>query len=395
MKKILTFFWVAFLVAPIYAQHDSTSLETNEKPQIILGKFWENWFVSAGAGLNVFIGDIDRSKLSGHLSPALDLSVGKWISPSFGLRLQYNGFSMKTTSDANNWFLAQDSPTAGLHDFKFDYNAVHLEALVNLSSAISGYNPERFYELHLFGGMGAAFSSYKSRHRNEFIITGGLINKFRISQSFDINGELRAVSAKRTLSGAYLTGKINTPLSATIGFTYHFGSKNARRWKTYRTSSNIDITLYQNQINALHASNTQLQVENNALKKQAAEITAKETLQSKVEKVIEKVVIPVPVFFGLNKWSVTSREVASLKYIADYIKENPNSKYIINGYADSQTGKPAFNQNLSDKRAKAIKKVLMETYGVNENQLQIAGKGGVQDLFATSYLNRAVIVVSE
>ena len=83
----------------------------------------------------------------------------------------------------------------------------------------------------------------------------------------------------------------------------------------------------------------------------------------------------------------------NLSYLANRIKEFPGTTYTINGYADSATGTPAFNEKLSLKRAQAVVDVLVKDYGISADRLKISADGGV-DKFGQPILNRVVLVKS-
>ena len=83
----------------------------------------------------------------------------------------------------------------------------------------------------------------------------------------------------------------------------------------------------------------------------------------------------------------------NLKYYAEIIKSNPGKVYKVTGYADKATGTAAFNQKLSEKRARNVADALVKKFGVNANQLQVIGKGGVDNLYEGGIqLSRVVIV---
>ena len=83
----------------------------------------------------------------------------------------------------------------------------------------------------------------------------------------------------------------------------------------------------------------------------------------------------------------------NLKYYAEIIKENPNKKYKVTGYADKATGTPAYNQKLSEKRASNVADALFKKFGVNPNQLEVICMGGVDGLYnGDIQLNRVAIV---
>jgi hypothetical protein len=55
-----------------------------------------HWFLSAGAGVNVFAGDpLGCGDMFDRMRPAYTFSVGKWFTPSIGGRIAFSGFQMK------------------------------------------------------------------------------------------------------------------------------------------------------------------------------------------------------------------------------------------------------------------------------------------------------------
>ena len=100
---------------------------------------------------------------------------------------------------------------------------------------------------------------------------------------------------------------------------------------------------------------------------QAADITAFRATTVPVAEVTEtEVIVPDPdiaprtVFFNIGSAEVSPREAMNLSYLADQMKQFPNATYTVNGYADSATGTPAFNKELSLKRAQAVVDVLVK-----------------------------------
>ena len=61
---------------------------STDRYKVETNSFWNNWFISVGAGGNVYFGDHDKqAKFGKRISPALDIAVGKWFSPGMGVRL--------------------------------------------------------------------------------------------------------------------------------------------------------------------------------------------------------------------------------------------------------------------------------------------------------------------
>jgi OOP family OmpA-OmpF porin len=60
--------------------------------------------------------------------------------------------------------------------------------------------------------------------------------------------------------------------------------------------------------------------------------------------------------------------------VASYLKENSSATGLIEGHTDS-TGSAAYNLQLSERRAKAVEKLLVKQYGVEASRLSSAGYG--------------------
>lgn len=65
---------------------------SQDKYKVETNRFWSNWFISAGGGVQVYFGDHDKQcKVGDRIAPALDIAVGKWFTPGIGVRLMYSG----------------------------------------------------------------------------------------------------------------------------------------------------------------------------------------------------------------------------------------------------------------------------------------------------------------
>ena len=76
---------------------------------------------------------------------------------------------------------------------------------------------------------------------------------------------------------------------------------------------------------------------------------------------------------------------------AEAAKANDAKIYII-GYADEQTGNARINMSLSQRRAEAVRKALIDNYGVNPDNIIIDYKGDTVQPFATNEWNRVAII---
>ena len=79
--------------------------------------------------------------------------------------------------------------------------------------------------------------------------------------------------------------------------------------------------------------------------------------------------------------------------VAKFMKENPDSKVYIVGYADKGTGNARLNQMYAERRAETFKKDLVEKHGANADRIIIDSKGDtVQPFPDNNDKNRCVII---
>jgi len=78
--------------------------------------------------------------------------------------------------------------------------------------------------------------------------------------------------------------------------------------------------------------------------------------------------------FKLDSATVESQYLKEVQAIAAFMKKYQGSIVTIQGHADD-SGNPAYNQELSEKRAIAIKSILVKQFGITADRLQIKGFG--------------------
>lgn len=79
------------------------------------------------------------------------------------------------------------------------------------------------------------------------------------------------------------------------------------------------------------------------------------------------------VYFGFDQSEVDAEDRAALEQHAEYLLENPRTAIIVAGHADNR-GPKAYNQHLSELRAKRVAGVLIEL-GVPEERITIQALG--------------------
>jgi outer membrane protein OmpA-like peptidoglycan-associated protein len=84
--------------------------------------------------------------------------------------------------------------------------------------------------------------------------------------------------------------------------------------------------------------------------------------------------MPFSVQYGVDEWEVSEDEDAKVKAVARVLKDNPDVKVLVVGFAD-YTGSDSYNMKLSEKRANEVKRLLVKKYGIAENRIQTEYKG--------------------
>lgn len=83
------------------------------------------------------------------------------------------------------------------------------------------------------------------------------------------------------------------------------------------------------------------------------------------------------ILFANNSTVVKTESYERIEKLATYMNKNPKSTVLISGHA-SDVGKADYNMTLSDKRAKAVAKLLVEKYGIDLSRVEAKGFGITQ-----------------
>ena len=384
MKKfLLSIAIVAFSMSAAFAQENSA--EKLRWKGIMNNGFWANWELSVAGGVNytAWNGIGTDQKSTGDLGWQVEGGLTKWFNPIVGARVQLIGGRLNASDDfglKNNWILP------------------HADAVINLSNWIGGYREDRVYYAKLFAGAGVNFVNVKDTHGSGFAATAGLINTFRVCKQLDINLELKGfLSAGHDMPRGInaIACKYGQIYSATLGVAYRF---NKRDWSKAYSQDEIDaylasIAALESSLADAHRNEGKL-AERLAAQKAATDQALKdnEALRAELAKRKTSVIASSAVFFNFDSARLTDRAKSSMQIIQETIAAAPKDQvFTIVGHADVKTGSSAYNQKLSEKRAKAVYDYLVEQ-GVNKDQLTWKGVGSSENIFPANNTNRVVIV---
>lgn len=396
MKKLsLLVLCVWLAVQPeLRAQTTGGKSEKTEKRYITNG-FWDNWFISANAGGQVYFGTDDGEGAFGkRIAPGFTFAVGKSITPNVAVRVAIDGFNLRGFTRQKIGYYYGEPDSKGLYRQKWKYYNLHGDIMYNLTNAIAGYNEHRVYDLIPYVGFGMSHT-FTAPVNNSFAMSFGIINRFRVSEAVDINLELKG--------GLYESGFDAEPDrhrgegvgGVLVGIVYKFKKRGFDRYNPEAIAQTM--AGYTNEIDRLQAqltaeqNNTQelktaLLEQSGAMREQAL------IMQQEVNKTSATVIPPLALFFPIGSAEVSDKDRVNLAYQAELIKKAPDHKFRIIGSADYVTGSVRRNRQLSEERAQAVINLLVNQYGVNRSQLLPVLNEESHKLFDSPTLNRAVLI---
>ena len=375
-----------------FAQTTETVTETKTVKENVIEEsdgqsFWSNTFISVGVGGQMLFGDHEKQmKFGDRISPALDIAIGKWITPEVGVRLMYTGWSLNgaTQDEAlGNGNPLSNKPWHGywLYEQEVKYFNLHGDVLFNLSNLLCGYNSKRVWNCSPYLGLGW-MRVYNGKTTSEIGANLGIHNAFRLSDALDLNLDVRASLVNDDFDGERGGRSEEGILSATVGLTYKF---KPRGWKQKV------VTVYnETELDRLRTQMNELNAENERLKNVPVDTVKTVT----TEVLLKEVVAPCMVVFPINKSELSQDARVNLGMFAENVKKaDKGIIYTITGYADAGTGNKYINEKLSKDRANAVYRCLVDEFGISESQLIIDYKGGVENMFYDNpAMSRAVIV---
>lgn len=334
-------------------------------------KFFDNVSIGVVGGVETNLNDWNAPQ-----GAVAGIVLNKEISPIFGVTLEgntnINGLR-NWASDVSHFYCANT----------FDGLSVYLTPRVNLTNALLGYkgSPRKF-ELEAVAGPGYGF--WLHDEYNALLVKAGLNLNYNLSNAFTVT--LRpAVVYNLDANNAHFDTR-NAVAQLTAGIVYHFNTSNGTR-------SFKKAKLYsQSEVDALNAKITDLQsnleTANKAVKTNA--INTVDTVYTESPSSLGNVVS-----FTLNSAKVDETQMANLDNAVRILKENPDLKVTLKGYADKNTGSATYNKRLSIRRAEAVKKVIVDKYGIDTDRIDVLGVGDTEQLYNDNNWNRVVIFVEK
>lgn len=395
MKKVVVLMLALFAGVSIMSAQDAY------RGPVATKNFGSDIFVGAGAGINTMFAPQNQNKVTGDF----DVYAGKWFTPSLGLRVGFQGLTLKEKYPADfheHFWMEPDADGVLTYGF---YN-IHGDAMWNVFNTFFGYK-ERVFELVPYAHVGfqtifdKARGVFSDARDPEFEVGPGVMGIVNITKNLGAFVDVR----DNLFSGRFHNwneGGVTQVVTAALGVMYTFGKTD---WDRSVSASELDAA------NAsLAAARESLAGANAAL---AAALAAKEALDAKVAALAAELdayrakdanddkdvvyvktalgVAPLTLYYEINSkvLNVTER-----RHLDDYVKailaQDPDRVFVLTGSADEGTGTPEINADLSAGRAAGVKKILEDVYGVKAANIDVHSK--ISNENADPRFDRSVLI---
>ncbi len=318
----------------------------------------------------------------------------KQITPTFGLGVE------------GEWSVNTSSWTGVKSANAFDHQYVGVFGAVNLMNLFASYTgAPRVFEIEAVAGSGWLHSYYPHStgidDGNSFATKVGLNFNFNLGEAkawtislkpallWNMNGDVAADKFSNLgYDSHYNVNNMYFELQA--GVTYHFKNSNGtHHFALVRPFDQAEIDALNAQINALRGDLEACGASNAALLAQLADLQAQLDACNRRPKEVQQVIKNLDniryVFFNVNSSYIQANQQPEIAMTAAQVKENAGATVLVQGYA-SKDGSKAFNQKLSERRAQAVKKALVQN-GVPESSITAEGLG-VTEVFNKLDWNR-------
>ena len=379
----------SFLSFSAFAQEDNNVGPNGEivrGPYVTNGAF-DNTFIGLGAGVNSVL---EKSYGMGKMGLATDVYLGKWFSPTIGIRAGWHGLNNTSKSKELN---------------KAPFHYIHGDLLWNVSNAITGYKETRFWNFipYVSGGLSLVKHHGLKVFDQEFAAGVGLLNSLRLGERVNLNIDLGLIAARAEAykMKGFIGRYVGFP-TASLGLQFNLGRTGFDRLSTVMPVV-IPSKYTDAQYEALQKKYAELEKENAALKNKIADLENQlapfknlvdgQTYlfkNGRFTAVEAKVASPATVYFDLGSAKISAREKAHLEFFANNAVE-AGTKLLLTGSADKQTGTAKGNQKLSEQRVDAVK-ALLEKLGANGSNIDTVANGDTKNVFDTPAKNRCVVI---
>ena len=403
MKKIFKF---ALMVSLLMAS-TSVFAQNTGKPEYPRYGFWSNRSVGASIDYNHEL--------------AVNSNATSWGMDIFAQQKLNHVFDYRFRLGMPTLFSTQPELADGETLRRENHWTFTLDIMISLNNALLGYDPDRRFSFYLFGGPGAKFNDKlglisnldsanaarentqrSEKGRGMVMMTLGQGISYRLGDSWNLFCEYSfdATDLVNIFSDEfYKWHDVNSIVR--LGASYCFGvtaadqavaAQKAMLSQENFGALNTQVNNLENQVAASRNNEKKLENRIAELEDQLAEARANQgqgqnnganseaakELQATIDQIkadqLNFYAMPFSVQYDVNEWKVSDDEMDKVKAVARVLKDNPDVKIMVVGFAD-YTGSDQYNMKLSERRANEVKRLLTKKYGIAEDRISTDYKG--------------------
>ena len=345
--------------------------------------FTPHWYAQAQVGGQYTLGEIGFGKL---LSPNVQVGIGYNFNKVVGARFSLNTWQSK----------AGQNVAGNVYKWKWNYVAPMVDATFNLTNLFCEYNPDRLVEVGVFGGIGAniAWGNDEAADAQKAILAGAGKNLAEVQAPLE-----NLWDGTKTRFVARVGANVDFRVSDRVKLGVELSANTLSDKYNSKKAGNPDWYF-----NALVGVKVALS-ETHTTKV----IPAPKPVEKIIERIIEKPApAPAPkveskvveenfrrdIFFPIGNTNIAKSQRTKIAEIVEYMKENPDAKITLTGYADKGTGSVRFNDKIAARRALTVYNTLAAK-GVAKSRMIKQSKGCRVQPFEENDMNRVTICIAK
>lgn len=399
--------------------------------------FGDNWFVSFGSGAQLLMGEDDsKGSFTSRITYAPSLTIGKYFSPLFGLRVNFTGGSLHGFNDGVNgtyskwnkngdgymgegyantpgypghigtefltwdpmwnykgWELGREigvgsdgsyywipGHTDGeLYMQHVKYMAASANAMIDFVTLFRGYNPRRVFNITGFAGP-TLYYTFAHKGNDSYInfgLNAGLNARVKLNEYFDFFVEGSGFLYPDDFDGHQGGKRGDLVLQGIAGLSFKLGKQ---YWERCDHADYDLIARLNDEINRLRNKPCCPLIEP---KKPIPDLLASYILPERETVKKREISDEAYIIFQVNKTELRQdlgnniSELAKITKSIDFVKEEADvtvDRIFITGYA-SPEGSEAANIRLSEGRSKAVKDYVRVLYRFDESLFSVRSNG--------------------
>lgn len=155
---------------------------------VLTNGIWDNWFVQIGADMSLMnpYGCNFSKVIPKGLTFGLNGAMGKWFTPEFGLKARVQWDNGLIPNNGVEWLPPVEDPKQNYK--KGGLAAISIDAMLNLTNAIAGYDPERKW--HTSGYVRAGIITQFVEGSASPLAGAGLEETYRLNDRLSLFGAL-------------------------------------------------------------------------------------------------------------------------------------------------------------------------------------------------------------